>query len=239
RFGTVLENVVVDEFTRIIDLDDASLTENTRASYPISQIRNAKVAGIGDHPRNVMMLTCDAFGVMPPISRLTPEQASYHFLSGYTAKVAGTERGMGKEPQATFSTCFGAPFLALQPTVYSDLLAKRIRQHKAKCWLVNTGWSGGGFGVGSRVKIAYSRAMVNAALEGKLDGVKFVKDPIFGLEVPTECPGVPGEILNPRVTWADKHAYDKKARELVALFEKNFEQFAPGVPAEVRAAGMK
>jgi hypothetical protein len=156
----VLENVVVDEHTREINLDDASLTENTRASYPISQIPNAKLDGIGGHPRNIVMLTCDAFGVLPPIARLTPEQASYHFLSGYTAKVAGTERGMGKEPQATFSTCFGAPFLALPPTVYSDLLAKKMRHHDTKCWLVNTGWSGGGFGVGSRIKIGYSRAMV-------------------------------------------------------------------------------
>ncbi|HEU4929923.1 MAG TPA: phosphoenolpyruvate carboxykinase [Candidatus Krumholzibacteria bacterium] len=238
RFGTVLENVVVDEHTREIDLDDPSLTENTRASYPIAQIPNAKLDGTGGHPRNIVMLTCDAFGVLPPIARLTPEQASYHFLSGYTAKVAGTERGMGKEPQATFSTCFGAPFLALPPTVYSDLLAKKMRHHDAKCWLVNTGWSGGGFGVGSRVKIAYSRAMVNAALEGKLDRVKYVKDPIFGLDVPAECPGVPAEILTPRNTWSDKNAYDQKARELVALFEKNFAQFEQAVPAEVRAAGM-
>jgi phosphoenolpyruvate carboxykinase (ATP) len=238
RFGTVLENVVVDEYTREIDLADASLTENTRASYPITQIPNAKLAGIGGHPRNLVMLTCDAFGVMPPIARLTPEQASYHFLSGYTAKVAGTERGMGKEPQATFSTCFGAPFLPLSPTVYSELLARKVRQHNATCWLVNTGWSGGGFGVGSRIKIAYSRAMVSAAVEGTLSGVKYVRDPIFGLEVPTECPGVPSDILSPRNTWGDKTAYDTKARELVALFEKNFKQFVEVVPAEVRAAGM-
>ncbi|HEX5132105.1 MAG TPA: phosphoenolpyruvate carboxykinase (ATP) [Candidatus Krumholzibacteria bacterium] len=238
RFGTVLENVVLSESTRIIDLDDASLTENTRASYPITQIPNAKLDGVGGHPKNIMMLTCDAFGVMPPISRLTPEQASYHFLSGYTAKVAGTERGV-KEPQATFSTCFGAPFLALPPTVYSDMLAKKVREHNATCWLVNTGWSGGGYGEGSRIKIAYSRAMVNAALAGKLDRVKFVKDPVFGLDVPTECPDVPAEILSPRNTWSDKAAYDRKAKELVALFEKNFEQFAEAVSAEVRAAGMK
>ncbi len=239
RFGTVLENVVVDEISRAIDLDDARLTENTRASYPIEQIPNAKLSGVGAHPRNIVMLTCDAFGVMPPISRLTPEQASYHFLSGYTAKVAGTERGMGKEPQATFSTCFGAPFLVLPPTVYSDLLAAKMREHGAKCWLVNTGWSGGAYGVGSRIKIAYSRAMVNAALSGKLDKGKFVKDPIFGLDIPAECPGVPAQILNPRNTWGDKAAYDQKAAELVALFEKNFEQFAEAVPAAVRAAGMR
>ncbi len=238
RFGTVLENVVIDEHMREIDLHDNALTENTRASYPISQIPNAKLDGVGGHPRNIVMLTCDAFGVLPPIARLTPEQASYHFLSGYTAKVAGTERGMGKEPQATFSTCFGAPFLALPPAVYSDLLAKKMRHHDTKCWLVNTGWSGGGFGVGTRMKIAYSRAMVNAALEGKLDRVKYVKDPIFGLDVPAECPGVPADVLSPRNTWSDKAAYDKKARELVALFEKNFAQFEQAVSAEVRAAGM-
>ena len=237
RFGTVLENVVVDEHTREIDLNDASLTENTRASYPITQIPNAKLEGTGGHPKHIIMLTCDAFGVLPPISRLTPEQASYHFLSGYTAKVAGTERGV-KEPSATFSTCFGAPFLPLPPVQYSELLAAKMRKHNATCWLVNTGWSGGSYGTGSRVKIAYSRAMVNAALEGKLDKVKYTKDPIFGLEVPSEVPGVPAEILNPRNTWADKAAYDKKARELVALFEKNFEQFAQYVPAEVKAAGM-
>jgi phosphoenolpyruvate carboxykinase (ATP) len=238
RFGTVLENVVVDDITRTIDLDDATLTENTRASYPIGQIPNAKLDGVGGHPKHIVMLTCDAFGVMPPISRLTPEQASYHFLSGYTAKVAGTERGV-KEPQATFSTCFGAPFLALPPTVYSDLLAERMHKHGARCWLVNTGWSGGGYGEGARIKIAYSRAMVNAALEGKLDNVKFEKDPVFGLDVPAECPGVPAEILNPRNTWADKNAYDRKAAELVALFEKNFEQFSQAVSEQVRAAGMR
>jgi phosphoenolpyruvate carboxykinase (ATP) len=237
RFGTVLENVVIDEHTRVVDLHDNALTENTRASYPIEQIPNAKLDGVGGHPRNIVMLTCDAFGVLPPIARLTPEQASYHFLSGYTAKVAGTERGI-KEPQATFSTCFGAPFLALPPTVYSDLLAQKMRHHDTKCWLVNTGWSGGAYGVGARMKIAYSRAMVNAALEGKLDRVKYVKDPIFGLDVPAECPGVPAEILSPRNTWSDKAAYDKKARELVALFEKNFAQFEQAVSAEVRAAGM-
>jgi phosphoenolpyruvate carboxykinase (ATP) len=175
--------------------------------------------------------------VLPPISRLTPEQASYHFLSGYTAKVAGTERGV-KEPSATFSTCFGAPFLPLPPVQYAELLATKVRKHNATCWLVNTGWSGGAYGAGARMKIAYSRAMVNAALEGKLDKVKYTRDPIFGLEIPSEVPGVPADILVPRNTWADKAAYDKKAREVVALFEKNFEQFAQYVPAEVKAAGM-
>ena len=237
RFGTVLENVVVDEHTREIDLNDASLTENTRASYPISQIPNCKLEGTGSHPKHIIFLTCDAFGVLPPISRLTPEQASYHFLSGYTAKVAGTERGV-KEPSATFSTCFGAPFLPLPPVQYAELLAAKVRKHNATCWLVNTGWSGGAYGTGSRMKIAYSRSMVNAALEGKLDKVKFTRDPIFGLEIPSEVPGVPDDILVPRNTWSDKSAYDKKAREVVALFEKNFEQFAQYVPAEVKAAGM-
>jgi len=236
-FGTILENVVIDEDTRVIDLDDAAKTENTRASYPISQIPNAKLEGTGGHPKNIVMLTCDAFGVLPPVSKLTPEQASYHFLSGYTAKVAGTERGI-TEPQATFSTCFGAPFMALPPTVYSNLLAKKMREHGANCWLVNTGWSGGGHGVGERIKIKYSRAMVNAAIEGELDKVAYEKDPIFGLDIPKECPGVPAEILSPRNTWGDGKAYDAKARELVGLFEENFKQFESDVPDSVKAAGL-
>ncbi|MCH7548888.1 MAG: phosphoenolpyruvate carboxykinase (ATP) [Candidatus Krumholzibacteriota bacterium] len=237
NFGTVLENVVIDDITRQIDLDDSSLTENTRASYPIDQIPNAKLDGRGGHPKNIVMLTCDAFGVLPPVSKLSPEQASYHFLSGYTAKVAGTERGV-TEPSATFSTCFGAPFMALPPTVYSELLAKKIRDHGSSCWLVNTGWSGGGYGVGERLKIDYSRAMVNAALEGKLDGVEYVRDPVFGLDVPQTCPDVPSEILNPRDTWKDKGAYDAKAQELARMFEENFQQFEAEVPADVKQAGM-
>jgi phosphoenolpyruvate carboxykinase (ATP) len=223
--------------TRKIDLDDGSLTENTRGSYTIDQIPNAKLSGTGGHPRNIVMLTCDAFGVLPPISRLTTEQASYHFLSGYTAKVAGTERGV-TEPQATFSTCFGAPFMALPPTIYSELLAQKMREHGASCWLVNTGWSGGGYGEGERVKIAYSRAMVNAALDGRLDEVKYNRDPVFGLEIPVECPDVPAEILNPRDTWKDKSAYDRKAQELAKMFEENFQQFESEVPAEIKAAGL-
>jgi len=236
HFGTVLENVVMDDESRVIDLMDGSKTENTRASYPITQIPNAKLSGTGGHPKNIVMLTCDAFGVLPPISRLTPEQTSYHFLSGYTAKVAGTERGI-TEPQATFSTCFGAPFMALPPTVYADLLAAKMREHGASAWLVNTGWSGGSYGEGERIKIAYSRAMVNAALEGALDAVEYETHPVFGIEMPKECPGVPSEILNPRNTWKDASAYDVRARELAAMFRENFAAFANTVSDAVRTAG--
>ena len=236
RFGTVLENVAIDFASRRIDLDDDSLTENTRAAYPIPHIPNAVLDGLGGHPANIIMLTADAFGVLPPLAMLTPFQARYHFLSGYTAKVAGTEAGI-KEPKATFSACFGAPFMALPPSVYSGLLGEKIVKHNAKVWLINTGWTGGPYGTGSRMKIAYTRAMVNAALEGKLDKVKFERDAIFGLNVPVECPDVPKELLNPRNTWADKAAYDAKARELVDRFRKNFQQFANDVPSEVRQAG--
>ncbi len=235
RFGTILENVVMDTETRMVELNDDSLTENTRAAYPVTHIDNAIREGAGGHPRNLFMLTCDAFGVLPPLSRLTPAQAMYHFLSGYTAKVAGTEKGMGKEPQATFSTCFGAPFMTLHPTVYAGLLGKKMAEHQANCWLVNTGWTGGAYGVGERVKIAYTRAMVNAALSGQLDGVKFVPDPVFGVHIPTECPGVPAELLQPRNLWKDKALYDAKAGELAGRFVENFKQFAEVSP-EVRAA---
>jgi phosphoenolpyruvate carboxykinase (ATP) len=238
RFGTILENVVVDPETRMINLDNDSLTENTRAAYPVTHIENAVREGMGGHPQNIFMLTCDAFGILPPLSRLNPAQAMYHFLSGYTAKVAGTERGMGKEPQATFSTCFGAPFMTLHPTVYADLLGKKMAQHRANCWLVNTGWMGGAYGVGERVKIAYTRAMLKAALSGQLTGVKFLPDPVFGVEVPVECPGVPSELLQPRNLWKDKALYDSKARELAQRFIDNFAQFGEA-PAEVRAAGPK
>jgi phosphoenolpyruvate carboxykinase (ATP) len=224
RFGTVLENVVMDQATRALLLDLDTITENTRAAYPIDFIANAVIPGVGKHPKNVMFLTADAFGVLPPISKLTPEQAMYHFLSGYTAKLAGTERGI-TEPQATFSTCFGAPFLPLHPTVYANLLGERLAQHKAQVWLVNTGWSGGSYGVGQRMQIAYTRAMVHAALNSDLDEVPTVLDPIFGLPMPIACPAVPDEVLNPRNTWADKAAYDQKACELAGLFVKNFEQF--------------
>ena len=236
RFGTVLENVVVDPETRALDLDDESITENTRAAYPIDFIGNAVTPGVGAHPKNVMFLAADAFGVLPPLSRLTPEQAMYHFLSGYTAKLAGTERGV-TEPQATFSACFGAPFLPCHPTVYAHMLGEKLAKHKAQVWLVNTGWSGGPYGVGARMKIAYTRAMVHAALNGSLDGVPTAIDPIFGLHMPAECSGVPSEVLNPRHTWSDPGAYDQKAHELASLFAKNFEQYAGQAAPEVKAAG--
>ena len=188
------------------------------------------------HPRNVFMLTADAFGVLPPISRLTPEQAKYHFISGYTAKVAGTERGV-KEPVATFSACFGAPFMPLHPAVYAELLGEKIAEHDVKVWLVNTGWTGGPYGVGERFKIAYSRAVIKAAIEGDLDSVEYVVDPVFGFDVPTKCPGIPSELLNPRTTWEDQEAYDFKAAELAALFVANFEEFADEVTDEIVAAG--
>jgi phosphoenolpyruvate carboxykinase (ATP) len=235
RFGTILENVACDFKVRRIDLEDAGLTENTRAAYPISHIPNALRVGIGGHPRHVVMLTCDAFGVLPPVARMTPAQAMYHFLSGYTAKVAGTERGV-TEPSATFSACFGAPFMALHPTRYSDLLGKLLAEHGSQCWLVNTGWSGGPYGVGERMKIAYSRAVVRAALNGDLDKVEFRPDPIFKVEVPAHCPDVPDDVLWPRNTWEDKEAFDAKAKELAARFAENFEEYADQASAEVRAA---
>jgi phosphoenolpyruvate carboxykinase (ATP) len=239
RFGTLLENVVVDPITRRPDYDDGSVTENTRASYPIDYIPNATLDGLGKgHPKNVIFLTADAFGVLPPISRLSPEQAMYHFISGYTAKVAGTERGV-TEPQATFSACFGAPFMAQHPGVYADLLGEKIAKYGAKVWLVNTGWSGGPFGVGHRMEIAYTRAMVHAALDGRLNKVDFTKDPIFGVEVPVSCPGVPPEVLKPRETWTDKKAYDAQAKKLAQMFVDNFKQFEDGVTAEIKGAAPK
>ena len=237
RFGTVLENVVLDDTTRQLDLDDDSITENTRAAYPITYIKNIEKSGMGGHPKNILMLTADAFGVLPPISKLAPEQAMYHFVSGYTAKVAGTESGLGKEPQATFSTCFGAPFMVLHPTVYADLLRKRMKEHKADCWLVNTGWTGGSYGIGRRMKIRHTRAMVRAALNGTLAEVPMERHELFNLDVPTVCPGVPEDVLNPRNTWADKAAYDKQARYLAKLFKKNFEQFSTEMGQEIAAAG--
>ncbi|GAM09160.1 phosphoenolpyruvate carboxykinase [Geobacter sp. OR-1] len=232
RFGTILENVAIDTVSRRIDLDDESFTENTRASYPITHIPNIVKSGIGEHPKNIIMLTCDAFGVLPPIARLSPEQAMYHFLSGYTAKVAGTEAGI-TEPQAAFSACFGAPFMALHPSVYAKLLGDKIARHEVGCWLVNTGWSGGGYGVGSRMKISYSRALVNAAINGTLAAGEFDKDRFFGLDIPKVCPGVPAEVLDPRNTWSDKNAYDATAKDLVARFRKNFEQYRQYVSKDV------
>jgi phosphoenolpyruvate carboxykinase (ATP) len=237
-FGTVLENVILDAKSRNIDLDDASITENTRGAYPLTYIRNHVPSGMGGHPKNIIMLTADAFGVVPPVSKLTPEQAMYHFLSGYTAKVAGTEKGV-TEPQTTFSTCFGAPFMPMSPTVYAKLLGEKIAKHEVDSWLVNTGWTGGPFGVGSRMKIAYTRAMIRAALNGSLAEVKTVTDPVFGLNVPVSCPDVPEDVLNPRNTWKDKNAYDVKAKELAGKFKKNFEQFVSSASAEVQNAGPK
>ncbi|MFO0996863.1 MAG: phosphoenolpyruvate carboxykinase [Alphaproteobacteria bacterium] len=239
RFGTVLENVTIDAERRVLDLDDASLTENTRASYPIDFIPNASATGLGGHPDNIVMLTADAFGVLPPVSQLSPEQAMYHFLSGYTARVAGTEKGLGNEPQATFSTCFGAPFMPRHPTVYAKLLGEKMARHGAKCWLVNTGWTGGAYGVGTRMQIAYTRAMVRAALDGSLAQVAKRPDPTFGVHVPEACPDVPADVLNPKNTWSDKHAYDKTAHEVAKRFEANFKQFESQVDDKVKAAAVR
>jgi phosphoenolpyruvate carboxykinase (ATP) len=236
RRGTVLENVVIDPATHLPDFDDARLAENSRASYPIDFIPNASASGIGGLPRNIVMLTCDAYGVLPPISKLSTAQAMYHFLSGYTARVAGTERGV-TEPQATFSTCFGAPFLPRPPEVYANLLGKKIAAQKVDCWLVNTGWSGGGAGVGQRMPINVTRALLRAALSGALAKGAFAPDPAFGLNVPEKCEGVSGDILHPRKMWADATAYDAQAKKVAALFAENFKKFADKVGADVRAAG--
>jgi phosphoenolpyruvate carboxykinase (ATP) len=235
-FGTILENVVLEPHTRRVDFCNQSITENTRASYPLHYIRNIVPTGRGDHPRNVVFLTADAFGVLPPIARLTPEQARYYFLSGYTAKVAGTERGV-KEPQATFSSCFGAVFLVWHPSVYSRMLGELLTKHKARVWLVNTGWTGGPYGVGHRMRLSHTRVMVRAALAGELDHVPTTRDAFFGLDVPKSVPGVPPELMNPRATWSDPAAYDAQARKLAAMFAKNFEQFGEFVDEAVRKAG--
>lgn len=224
RFGAVLENVEVRPDSRVPDYFSSAVTENTRAAYPIEHIENAMLPSVGGHPRNIIFLTCDAFGVIPPISRLTTDQAMYHFLSGYTAKVAGTEAGV-TEPEATFSACFGSPFLPLAPERYSTMLGDKLASHKVNCWLVNTGWSGGGVGVGERIKLRYTRAMVTAALEGRLANAAFERDPVFGLMMPKGVPDVPAEVLNPRSAWADKAAYDAKAAQLARLFAQNFAKF--------------
>ena len=234
-FGTVLENVVMDEASRELDLDDPTLAENSRGAYPIEFIPNTSEENLGPAPSNVIMLTADAFGVLPPIARLTPDQAMYHFLSGYTAKVAGTEIGV-TEPEATFSTCFGAPFMPRHPSVYGNLLKERIAKGGVSCWLVNTGWTGGKYGTGKRMPIKETRALLNAALDGSLNNVEFRKDPNFGFDVPIAVPGVDNSILDPRSTWADKDEYDRTAQKLVQLFVDNFEQFADHVDASVRAA---
>ena len=236
RFGTILENVAVDVATGHLDLDDNSLTENTRGAYPITHLPNIVASGTAGHPRDVVMLTADAFGVLPPISRLTPDQAQYHFISGYTAKVAGTERGI-TEPTVTFSPCFGAPFMMLNPSVYAELLGDRIAKHDVRCWLVNTGWTGGPYGTGHRMPIEHSRAMLRAAMSGALDHVEYVTDPVFGLQVPATCPGVPDEVLQPRSTWSDDAAYDAQAQELAARFRQNFAAYGDVAAQQVAAAG--
>jgi phosphoenolpyruvate carboxykinase (ATP) len=233
-FGTVLENVVMDERGRL-DLDSPAITENTRAAYPLHQIANVVADGRGGHPRHIVFLTADAFGVLPPIARLTPEQAMYYFLSGYTAKVAGTERGV-KEPQATFSACFGEPFLPLHPTEYARMLGERIRRHEPRVWLINTGWTGGGYGTGSRIAIPHTRAIVHAALLGKIDISKLARDPVFGLGVPSEVPYVPHEVLDPRRTWSDPAAYDAQAARLAGMFRDNFRRYADQATPEILAA---
>lgn len=232
--GTILENVVLDE-DREPDFDDVSLTQNTRCSYPLDYIPNASATGKGNHPENIIFLTCDAFGVLPPISKLTPEQAMYHFISGYTAKVAGTERGV-TEPQATFSACFGAPFMPLHPTAYAELLASKIKKHGSTVWLVNTGWTGGPHGVGHRMKLDHTRKMLTEALAGNLADVDYDRDPIFGLSIPTQIDGVPDEVLVPRNTWADKDAYDEKAKKLANMFVENFRQFESEASDELLSA---
>lgn len=235
RFGTVLENVVMDPVTRLLDLHDAQHTENTRGAYPIDFIPNASLDGRAGHPKNIVMLTCDAFGVMPPIAKMTPSQAMYHFLSGYTAKVAGTEKGV-TEPEATFSTCFGAPFMPRHPSDYGRLLRELIAEHGVTCWLVNTGWSGGAYGTGERMPIKATRALLNAALDGTLDTVPTRMDSNFGFAVPESCPGVDSKMLDPRSTWADGAAYDAQAQKLVGMFIENFRKFEAHVDPDVKAA---
>jgi phosphoenolpyruvate carboxykinase (ATP) len=236
RFGSVLENVVVDGASRAIDYASAAITENTRATYPVDFIPHAVIPSVGPHPRTVIFLTADAFGILPPIAKLTPELAMYHYISGYTAKVAGTETGV-TEPKATFSPCFGGPFLPLHPMRYARLLGEKLARHQATCWLVNTGWTGGPHGVGRRMKISVSRAVVAAALSGALEGVRFAPDPVFKILVPQSCPGVAPELLHPRDTWSDRDGYDAKARELAGLFSANFDQYAAECAPDVRAAG--
>ena len=238
RFGTVLENVTIDEVSRKLDLDDASVTENTRGAYPVTHLPNVVLDGHAGHPRNIVFLTADAFGVLPPISHLDAAQAMYFFLCGYTAKVAGTERGI-TEPKATFSACFGEPFLPMHPTRYATMLGEKIREHNPKVWLVNTGWTGGAYGTGERIAIPHTRAMIRALLDGKIDAASCKPDPIFGLNIPAEVPGVPGELLNPRNTWSDGDAYDAQARKLAGMFRESFERYADQASDEVKAAAPK
>jgi phosphoenolpyruvate carboxykinase (ATP) len=238
RFGCILENVIYDPTTRFVDLDDDAITENTRASYPLEFIPNTVPERMAkSHPKNVIFLTCDASGVLPPIARLNTEQAMYHFISGYTSKIAGTEIGLGIEPQITFSACFGAPFMVHHPFTYANLLSQKMAKHGATCWLVNTGWTGGRFGVGKRISIRHTRGLLNAALDGKLDKVKYRKDKLFGFEVPTKCPDVPDDVLDPAKSWGNKDEYWKKYDALAARYIENFKLFADGCPPEVAAAG--
>jgi phosphoenolpyruvate carboxykinase (ATP) len=237
-FGTILENVVLDPLTRKVKFEDQSITENTRASYPLHYIPNFVKSGRGGHPKNIVFLTADAFGVLPPVAKLTRDQAMYYFLSGYTAKVAGTERGV-KEPQATFSSCFGAVFLVWHPTKYAEMLGKLIEEHDSDVWLVNTGWTGGAFGVGKRMKLSHTRAMVNAVLRGELHSAKLETDPVFGLSVPVQIKDVPADVLKPRETWPDKNGYDAQAKKLAGMFRENFAKFEKFVPESVRNAGPK
>jgi phosphoenolpyruvate carboxykinase (ATP) len=236
RFGTVLENLVYDKSTREVDYTDTSITQNTRASYPIHHIKNVQIPCVAGHPQNIIFLTCDAFGVLPPVSKLTPEQASYHFISGYTAKVAGTEMGV-TEPQATFSACFGAAFMMWHPNKYAELLAGKMKHHQVNAWLINTGWTGGGHGVGSRIKLKYTRAMIDAIHNGDFKEVSFTKDAEFGFEIPKTCPGVPAEVLNPKTTWVDKNSFDVTKAKLIGLFTENFKKFEAGVNADILKAG--
>ena len=239
RFGSILENVIYDPVTRVIDLDNDSITENTRASYPLDFIENAVPEKMGGHPKNIIFLTCDASGVMPPIARLTPDQALYQFISGYTSKIAGTEVGLGKEPEMTFSTCFGAPFMVHRPSFYADLLKRKILKHDVHCWLVNTGWIGGAYGIGKRISIGYTRTLLNAALDGSLLGVEYWEDPVFGFQVPKNCPGVPPNILNPAESWPSPKVYMDKYRQLASRFIENFKKYESDCPPEVRKAGPK
>lgn len=240
RFGTILENVVQDPATGLIDLDDEHFTENTRASYPIDFIPGTVEDGyVNEHPKNVIFLTCDAQGVLPPIARLNREQAIYHFISGYTSKIAGTEIGLGIEPEITFSACFGAPFMVHHPFEYADLLLKKSEQHGAQCWLVNTGWVGGKFGVGKRISIRHTRNLLNAALDGKLNDVDYRQDKLFGFDVPLSCPEVPEDVLEPSNSWGDKDDYWKKYDALAARHIENFKKFREGSPPDVLAAGPK
>ena len=236
RFGSEVENVVIDPETRIPDYDDDSITENTRVGYPITYIDNAQIPGVGGVPKVVIFLTADAFGVLPPISRLDENAAMYHFVTGFTSKLAGTERGI-KEPQPTFSTLFGEPFMPLNPSVYAEMLGERIRKYNTKVYLVNTGWTGGPYGVGSRMKLSYTRAMVTAALNGELEKAEYKHDDVFNVDVPQSCPGAPSEIMNPRDTWADKAAYDEAAAKLAKMFKDNFDKKYPDMPEEIKNAG--